>query len=128
MCRTGSPRSLLLGGLLLARRLDERLVDVWQHTTSGDGGTNHAVQLFVSSDRKLQVSWRDTLHAQILRCIARQLEHLGSQVLQDGRCVDRGFGANANVVLRAVLQVAVDTADRELGDADKLGENGCAKV
>lgn len=104
----------LFRGLLLARRLDERLVNVWQHTTSGNGGTNHAVELLVTSDRKLQVSWRDTLHAQILGRVARQLEHLGGEVLQNGRCVDGGLSTDTHVVLRAVLQVTVDTADGEL--------------
>lgn len=89
-------------------------MDVWKHTTSGDGGANHAVELFVASNRKLQVSWCDALQTHILGGIARQLKHLGGEVLQDGRCVDGGLGTDADMVLSAALQVTVDTSDREL--------------
>lgn len=89
-------------------------MDVWQDTTTGDGGTNQAVELFVTSDRKLQVSWRDTLYTQILGCVSCQFEHLSGEVFQDGGCVDGSLGTDADVVLGAVLQVTVDTTNREL--------------
>ncbi len=100
--------------LLFAWRLDERLVNVRQDTTSGNRGAHQRVELLVSSNRQLQVSRRDALHAQVLRCIACKFEHLGGEVLQDRRGVDGGLGTDADVVLRAVLEVTVDTTDREL--------------
>lgn len=118
----------LFGGLLLAWRLDERLVDVWQDTTTCDGGTDQTVQLLVSSDRKLQVSWRDALHTKVLGCVARQFEHLGGEVLQDRRCVDGRLGADSDVVLGAVLQMTVDTTDGELDSVMQPKRESKAKV
>ena len=49
------------------------------------------------------MSGSDSLHFEILARVARQLEHLGSQVLQDGRAVDSGGGANPAVA--AVISI-----------------------
>ena len=46
-----------------------------------------------------------------------QLEHLGGEVLEDRGGVDGGFCADADVVLRALLEVPVYTADGELSGA-----------
>ena len=46
--------------------------------------------------------------------IARKLEHLGGQVLQDGSRVDGSGGADAALGGDSVLQEAVDAADGEL--------------
>ena len=43
-----------------------------------------------------------------------KLEHLGGEVLEDGGRVHGGLRAYPHVVLRALLEVAVDTADGEL--------------
>ena len=45
------------GGLV-----DEGLVDVGDHTTTGNSGTDQGVKLFVSTDGKQQVTGGDTLH------------------------------------------------------------------
>lgn len=45
--------------------------------------------------------------------VARQLQDLGAEVLQDGRQVDGGAGAHAGGVL-ALTQVAADAAHGEL--------------
>ena len=41
------------------------LVDVRKNTTSGDGGSDEEVELFVSSDGKLKVSRGDTFDTKI---------------------------------------------------------------
>ena len=46
-----------------------------------------------------------------------QLEHLGGEVLEDRGGVDGGLCADADVVLRALLEVPVYTPDRELSNA-----------
>lgn len=63
----------LFGSSLLA---DEGLVDVRNDTTSGNGCLDQAVEFFISSDGELEMARCDTLHLQILRGIASQLEHL----------------------------------------------------
>lgn len=89
-------------------------MDVWQDTTTCDGGTDQAVELLVTSDSKLQVSGRNTLDTQILRCVTCELENLGGKVFENGRGVDGSLGTDADVVLGSVLQVTVDTTDGEL--------------
>lgn len=96
-------------------------MDVRQDTTTCDGGTDQAVELLVTSNRKLQVSWSDTLHTKVLGCIACQFEHLGGEVFEDGRCVDGSLGADSDVVLGSVLQVTVDTTDGELDAVEVQG-------
>ena len=46
----------LLGGLV-----DERLVDVGDHTTTGDGRLDQGVELLVTADGELEVAGRDAL-------------------------------------------------------------------
>lgn len=46
-----------LGGLV-----DERLVDVRDHTTAGDGSLDEGVELLVTTDGELQVAGSDALH------------------------------------------------------------------
>ena len=65
-----TPLGLDGGGLLLSAGLDERLVDVGQDTTSGDGGADEAVELFVTSDGQLQVARLDTLDLEVFACVA----------------------------------------------------------
>lgn len=50
----------------------------------------------------------------IRRARTGELQHLRSQVLEDRGRVHRGLGADPDVVLRALLQVTVDTTDGKL--------------
>jgi len=93
---------------------DERLVNVRDDTTTGNGCLDECVQLFVSSDGQLQVTGSDTLHLQVLGSVACQLKNLSSQVLEDGCGVDSGGGADTSVAGGPVLEVPVDPTDREL--------------
>ena len=51
-----------------------------------------------------------------------QLEDLGGEVLEDRGGVDGGLCADADVVLRALLEVPVDTADGKLQRAGAQGK------
>ena len=73
------------GGLV-----DEGLMDVRDHTTAGNGGTDQGVKFLVSTDGEQQVTGRDTLHLEILAGVSGKLKHLGSQVLHNSRGVDSG--------------------------------------
>lgn len=52
--------------LLLLDLQQQCTVDVREHTTKGDGGSDERVQLLVSTDGQLQVAGSDTLDFQIL--------------------------------------------------------------
>lgn len=93
---------------------NEGLVNVGDDTTAGDSGANQAVQLLVPSDGQLQMARRDPLHFQILTGVAGQFQHFSCQILHDGGGVDGGGWADAPVRGGTVLQVAVNSADREL--------------
>ena len=94
--------------------VDERLVDVGDHTATGDGRLDERVELLVATDGELEVARRDALHLEVLGGVARELEHLSGEVLKDRRGVHRRGGANAARRGRLVLEEAVDTANREL--------------
>lgn len=78
------------------------------------GGSNEAIQLFITTDGKLKVAGRDALDFEVLGGVPGQLEDFGAEVFKDGSRVDGSGGTNALVGLHAGLQVAVDTTDREL--------------
>ena len=61
------------GGLV-----DKRLVDVGDDTTTGNGGTDESIKLLVSTNRKQQVTGRDTLYLKILASISSKLKHLSA--------------------------------------------------
>ena len=84
--------------LLLLHLQQQRAVNVWQHTTKGNRGADKRVEFFVTTDRELQMAWRDTLDLEILGCIACKLEHFSSQVFKYGSQVYRSFGADARLV------------------------------
>ena len=75
-------RSLLLGLLQ-----DEGLVDVRDHTTTGNRSFDQSVKLLVTSNSEQQVSWCDSLDLQVLRGIACELQDLSSEVFEDGGTV-----------------------------------------
>jgi hypothetical protein len=75
--------SSLLGGLH-----DQSLVDVGNHTTTGDGGLDEGVELLISADGQLQVSGRDSLDLKVLGCVSCQLENLSGEILKDSSAVD----------------------------------------
>ncbi len=54
-------------------------MDVRDNTAAGDGGLDEGVQLFVTANGKLQVPGGDSLHLQVLRSVAGQLENLHNE-------------------------------------------------
>lgn len=46
-----------------------RLVNVRQHTTTGNSGANETVQFLVTTDRELKMARSDTFDSQILGCV-----------------------------------------------------------
>ena len=103
--------TLLRGHAALSLLADERLVDVGDHTTAGDGGLDQSVQLLVSPDGQLEMSGCDPLHLEILTGVAGQLEDLGSEVLQDGRAVHGSSGSNSSRAEAPALQMTVNPAN-----------------
>ena len=89
-------------------------MDVRNDTTTSDSGLDESVELLIAANGQLQVPRSNSLHLEVLTSVACKLEHLGSQVLQDGGRVDSGRGANAAILAHAALQESVDTAHREL--------------
>jgi len=63
---------------------------------------------------------RDTLDFEILGGVACQLEHLSSQVFQDGSQVDGGFGADARLLASDGSQVALYATAGELPSSVRL--------
>ena len=90
-------------------------------STTSDGGLDEGVELLVTTDGELQVTRCDALDLEVLGGVARKLEHLGGEVLQDGSRVDGGGGADAALGGDGVLQEAVDAADRELQGGETRG-------
>ena len=72
----------------LAGLHDESLVDVWDDTTTGDGGLNKGIKLLVTADRKLQVAGSDALNFEVLAGIACKLKNLSCEVLENSSRVD----------------------------------------
>jgi len=89
-------------------------VDVWDHTSSGDGRLDEGVKLLVTSDRELQMSWGDSLHLEVLRGVTGELQNLSGQVLENGSAVNGGGGSDSAVGAHSALQNSVDSSDWEL--------------
>ena len=103
-------------------------MDVWDNTTTSDGGLNQGVKLFVTTDGELQVTWCDTLHLQVLGCVAGQLEDFGSQVFEDGGRVDSSGGTDTASGGGSELKVTVDTSHGELTHKNSGGEEKKVRI
>lgn len=100
--------------LLLASLHHQRLVDVGDNTAAGNGRLDERVELFVTADRQLQVAGSDALNLEVLACVASQLKHLRSQVLEDRGRVHRRGRADAAVGAHSALEESVDSSHGEL--------------
>lgn len=74
---------------------DKGFVNVRDHTTTGDGGLDQSIELFVTSDGELQVSWGYSLHLKILGSVTCQLKNLSSEVLKDSSSVHGGGSSDS---------------------------------
>ncbi len=89
-------------------------MDVRQNTTGRDrDGAEELGKLFVVADRELDVARHDARLLVVAGRVAGQFKNFGGEVFEHGGQVDRGARTDAGGVL-ASLQVAGDTADREL--------------
>ncbi len=77
-------------------------------------GSDEAVELFVTTNSKLQVARSDALDFEVFGGIASQLQHFGTQVLKNGSRIHGSSSSNTIVGLYAALQVSVDTANGKL--------------
>ena len=112
-------RRLLLGGRLLG---EKRGVDVRENTAGRDRDrAQELVELLVVADGELDVARHDARLLVVARGVARELEDLGAEVLEDGAHVDTGTDADARGVL-ALAEVAVEARHRELEAS--LGRRG----
>ena len=89
-------------------------MDVGDDTSASDGSLDESVKLFVSSDGQLEMSWCDSLDLQVLGSVSSELQHLSSEVLEDGSAVDSRSGSNSGVSAHSALQESMDSADWEL--------------
>jgi len=89
-------------------------VDVGNHTTACNRGLDQGVELLVSSDGELQMSWCNSLDLQVLGSVSSELQHLSSEVLEDSSAVDSRSGSNSGVGADSALEESVDSADWEL--------------
>ena len=104
----------LSSSLLLVRLHDEGLVDVRDHTTSGNGGLDESVELLVTSDGEQQVSGSDSLHFEIFRGVSSELKDLSGEVLKDSSTVDGRGGSYSRVGTDSALEESVDSSNGEL--------------
>lgn len=85
-----------------------------KNPTTCNGRLDKQVQFVIPPDRQLNVPRDDTLEPVVPRGIACQLQYLGGEILEDGRCVDGGGGADAFTAADARLEQPVHAADGEL--------------
>merc|ERR1719322_497185 len=104
----------LLGRDSLSLLSNQRLVNVRNNSSSGNGRLDQCVQLLVSSNGQLKMPGGDSLHLEILGGIAGQLEYLSREILQDGRAVHGSGGSNTSSGETAALQMTMDSSNRKL--------------
>ncbi|KAH9284034.1 hypothetical protein ECG_02109 [Echinococcus granulosus] len=112
--------SLLLAHHRLLRLLrQQHRLDVGQHTTLRNGHTaQQLVQLLVVADSQLQVTRNDTCLLVVARRVTRQLQHLGSQVLEHSSQVNRCSSTHPRAPRSC--HDATDGAHDPRGTADQL--------
>ena len=89
-------------------------MDVWDDTTTSDGSLDESVELLITSDGELEMSWSDSLHLKILGSVTGELKNLSGQVLEDGGAVNCGSGSDSAVGADSALQDSVDSSNWEL--------------
>jgi len=91
-------RSSTLLALLHLNLQEQRTVDVGQDTTESDGCLDQMVQLLITADSELQVTWCDALNLQVLGGVACKLKDFRGEVLEDGSEVDGSLCADAGLL------------------------------
>ena len=63
-------------------------MNVRDHTTAGNGGLDQGVELLITADGELKVTWGHSLHLKILAGVSSEFENLSGEVLKDSCSVD----------------------------------------
>ena len=93
---------------------------MWNNTTTSDGGLDESVELLVSSDSELEMSWSDSLDLKIFGSVTSELKDLSGQILEDGSAVNCGCGTDSAVGAHSALQDSVNSSDWELYEFKKV--------
>ena len=109
----------LLGGALH----DESLVDVWDDTTTSNSSLDEGIELFVSSNSQLEMSWGDSLDLQVLGSVTCELQDLSGEVLEDSSTVDCWSSSDSAVGRDSALEESVDSSDWELNSKSNVIRN-----
>ena len=97
-------------------------MDVWQHTSLGNGHTSKQLALLlIVAHSQLNVPWHDTGLLVVTGSVASQIQNFGSQVLEHGSEVDWGTGSNSGGSSR-VSEVSGNSSNWELKSS--LGGSG----
>ena len=83
-------------------------------TTASNGPFDDVVELFVSPDSELLVPSGAPHQLQIFASIPRQLQHLSSQIFQNGGQVHSSSRPHTSICLHPLLQLPMDTTHRKL--------------
>ena len=89
-------------------------MDVWDDTSSSDGGLDEGVELFITSDSELEMSWSDSLDLKIFGSVTSELKDLSGQILEDSGAVNCGSCSDSAVSADSALQDSVDSTNWEL--------------
>ena len=95
-------------------------MDVWDDTSASDGGLDEGVELFITSNSELEMSWSDSLHLKIFGSVTSELKDLSGQILEDGSAVNCGCGTDSAVGAHSALQDSVNSSDWELYEFKKV--------
>lgn len=89
-------------------------MDVWDDTTASDSGLDESVELLISSDSKLEMSWSNSLHLKILGSVTSELKNLSGQVLEDSGRVHSRSSTDSAAGIHSSLEDSVDSSNGEL--------------
>jgi hypothetical protein len=100
-------------------------VNVGDDTTTSNSRLDESIELLITADGELQVTRGNTLHLQVLRSVTGKLQNFSSQILENGSAVDGSSGTDTSTSMAAILEEAMDTADRKL-ECEKVSLAGIA--
>ena len=93
-------------------------MDVWDDTSTSNGSLDKSVELLITSDSELKMSWSDSLDLKIFGSVTGELKDLSGQVLKNGGAVNCGSSSNSAVGADSALQDSVDSSNWELKNSN----------
>ena len=89
-------------------------MDVWENTSSSDGGVaEKSGEFFIVSDSKLDVSWDDSALLVVFGSVTSELENLGGEVFKNGGKIDWSTGSDS-LGVSSNSEESGDSSDWEL--------------